>query len=562
LVYEFDAADIGRSYIYPAMARSFRSAGIQIATHFSYDPTYLAAYNTEYNTHYMNLNFTPQKALSLKISAEVFREIPMYSDFGTFPNNNSFGNFRVDYLTDLAEYNSEDKFFYTNTTTTLPKNEINLKEIAGFGNSSVVKYTGAGAYFLDKIENGVWRLEVLPDALWVNNPFGRNSLKKTVGVIKWETHQMQINLKDLTEEFEIEAINNGNTFQTNGASFDIPPGTYMLSKQGVSKKWNPNDPFKTNKLKDFFAPESTVNHAWFQHTPFEEISENQPLVIKVQYVAPDSPESIEVIGYSGREYFVVDLKESSAYQYEGAIPVDKITTGYLNYNIIIKSGDTYMTYPGEKVGRPFEWDFYDREPYKVPIVPKSNPIHLFNAFEDSEMLVREWRSSFKLVPTKNKNEAEYQMNIEKLFVVDNENLNAEPIYDYSFKHFVIDNTRGREGDLKLKKDIVFYGRALNNKPCKLQIAFVMNDGSSYGKVINIGTELKDYKLALDELKPVKTVTLPRPYPSFLPYYLKHDITADFDINRIESIQFSIGPEIPEEELKDAHGIAITSVKLE
>ncbi|MBU4011817.1 MAG: glycoside hydrolase family 5 protein, partial [Proteobacteria bacterium] len=39
LVYEFDAADVGKSYIYPAIARSFREAGIQLATHFAYDPT-------------------------------------------------------------------------------------------------------------------------------------------------------------------------------------------------------------------------------------------------------------------------------------------------------------------------------------------------------------------------------------------------------------------------------------------------------------------------------------------------------------------------------------------
>ena len=38
IVYEFDAADVGRSYIYPAMARSFRQAGIQWLLIF-YDPT-------------------------------------------------------------------------------------------------------------------------------------------------------------------------------------------------------------------------------------------------------------------------------------------------------------------------------------------------------------------------------------------------------------------------------------------------------------------------------------------------------------------------------------------
>src|SRR5690606_39215783 len=82
LVYEFDAADVGRSYIYPAMARSFREAGIQIATHFAYDPTYMAYANTEYNTHYMNLVYAPQKALSLMIASEVFHEIPMGKSLG------------------------------------------------------------------------------------------------------------------------------------------------------------------------------------------------------------------------------------------------------------------------------------------------------------------------------------------------------------------------------------------------------------------------------------------------------------------------------------------------
>jgi hypothetical protein len=57
------------------------------------------------------------------------------------------------------------------------------------------------------------------------------------------------------------------------------------------------------------------------------------------------------------------------------------------------------------------------------------------------------------------------------------------------------------------------------------------------------------------------VTLPRPYPSFLPYYLEHEIASPFDIRKIESLQFSIGPEIPKDELLDAHGIAIISVSL-
>ncbi|MGM5469470.1 hypothetical protein ACS386_04275 [Flavobacteriaceae bacterium LMO-SS05] len=566
LVYEFDAADVGRSYIYPAMARSFRTAGIQIATHFAYDPTFIAAFNTEYNTHYMNLNYTPQKALSLKICAEVFHEIPMNTEFGTYPQNTTFGNFKVDYKSDLALYNSEEKFFYTNTTNTIPKNENKLKEVAGFANSTIVAYDGLGAYFLDKIGQGVWRLEVMPDAVWVTDPFGRNSPNKTVGVIKWETHNMRISLKNLGEDFMIEAINKDNDFVpiVSYKSFSIRPGTYILSKKEAKKQWSATNSFKTNRLNDFYAPKTTVNKPWFKHDVIETISENIDSEIVVQFIAPDNPKNMTLTGYnSNGTYFNVDFQPIGNYKYKAVIPSENIKIGYLNYNIIVQLADeSQITYPSGLMGNLYVWDFYDRTTYKLTVVSSENPVYLFNAIDDSSNLVKQWRRSFKLVPTKTAGEAEYQMLLDKLFYPDNENLNAEPIYDYSFKHFVLDKIEGRKEDLKLKKDLVFRGRSLNNKPCKLQIAFVLDDGTSYGKVIEIGPELKDYRIAIADLKLVKTVTLPRPYPSFLPYYFKHSNPISFDINHIESLQFSIGPEIPVEQLNEAQGIGIVNVKLE
>lgn len=563
LVYEFDAADVGKSYIYPAMARSFRTAGIQIATHFSYDPTFLAYANTEYNTHYMNLAYTPQKALSLMICNEVFHEIPMNQDFGTFPENNSFGDFKINYLNDLAEYNSEEKFFYTNNTISKPKNERKLEQIAGFGNSEIVKYQGLGAYFLDKIEEGIWRLEVMPDAVGVSNPFGRNSLHKTVGVIKWDTWEMAINLKELGPNFKVEAIDKGNLLSTivEDHTFNIGPGTYIISKTGSSKNWQPSQPWKTGKLNDFVATKTTVDKAYFNHVPMNEISERQSTKISAQIIAPKSPNSVELWVFKGYQRAVIKM-ERKGYNYTSIIPENMIETGYLKYYIVAKFEDKAITYPAGLEGEPFDWDFYDRNPFEVRVVPKSFPIYLFNAKTDADLLVKQWRNTLKLVPTKQENETAYQINIEKLFVPDAENTNATPIYDYSFKQFIIDKIKGRKSDLSSKENIVFYGNALNNKPCKLQIALVMNDGNSYGTVVEIGTQVKDYKVNLKSLKSVKTVTLPRPYPSFLPYYLDHNVMTSFDITKVESIQFSIGPDITKKELADKHGISIISVRLE
>ncbi|WP_416444773.1 cellulase family glycosylhydrolase [Leeuwenhoekiella sp. A16] len=565
LVYEFDAADVGRSYIYPAIARSFRKAGIQIATQFAYDPTFLAPYNTEYNTHYMNLAYAPQKALSLMITSKVFHEIPMYTDFGSYPENTTFDNFTVDYNKDLATYNTEDTFIYTNTTSKAPKNASKLAKIAGYGNSPIVDYDGAGAYFLNKISDNTWRLEVMPDAIWVDNPFGKNSLKKTVAVIKWAEHNMSLKLDELGSYLTVEAINDNNSYSpsVDGNSFKIKPGTYIISKTGNAKNWSPEDTFGPNKLKDFVAPKDSVDKPWLKHEAVAETSADSPLKINVQFVSPEKPQQIQLIAQNGMNWTNLDLEEVAPYQYETTIPAEKLETGYLNYRIIVKlADDKFISYPSGENGRPSDWDFYDQDSYKVTVVPKDNPVYLFDAAEDSGKLVSEWRRGFKLVPTENKDEAEYDMNIEKLFVPDNENLNAKPRYDYSFKHFILDVIKGRKADLTSKDSLVFKGRSLNNKPEKIQVAFVLDDGSAYGNMITLQPEVADYKIALKDLKPVKTVTLPRPYPSFLPYYLEHDITEDFDINRVESLQFSIGPGLSQDAQKAAHGIGIIEVSLE
>src|SRR5690606_35985059 len=237
-VYEFDAADVGRSYIYPAMARSFRTAGIQWATHFSYDPTYIAYANTEYSTHFMNLVYAPRKALSLKLASEVFHNIPMHADFGVYPDNARFGPFHVSYEKDLAEMVTEEKFIYTNDTETSPPAPGQLSEIAGFGSSPVVQYSGLGAYFLDKLEPGVWRLEVMPDAIWVKDPFGRNSLDRVNAVVNWTEWPMTLNLPDLGDNFKLKPLNEGNSFQpeAEGRSFVIAPGSYLVTKQSVTTK--------------------------------------------------------------------------------------------------------------------------------------------------------------------------------------------------------------------------------------------------------------------------------------------------------------------------------------
>ncbi|NVJ46955.1 MAG: membrane or secreted protein [Cytophagia bacterium] len=566
IVYEFDAADVGRSYIYPALTRSFREAGMQIATHFAYDPNFLAPYNTEYNTHYMNLSYTPAKAISLMISSEVFHHIPMNSDYGTYPENTSFGDFTVDYTNDLATFNNGSKFYYTNNTEMKPKNASTLEHVAGTANSPIIKYDGTGAYFLDKVSEGVWRLEVMPDAVWVDNPFGRNSPQRTLAVVDWNVRNMSVNLSDLGSGFSLEAINDGNKFMPNaeGNKFTIWPGTYIITKEGVNKNWERGDKLGIGaiRLGDFYAPESDVEIAWFNHEPVSEISSNEPVSITAQLVAPEEVVSVQLLTAGGfRRQSPIEM-EQDGYTFYATVPADRLFEGAFNYHFLVEyPNEKFVTYPSGKEGRPFDWDFYDNRPYSVRVVNPERPISLFEASIDGpEVHMSQWSRGTRVAPTDNPMESEYLFNVQP-FIEGDERPGSNSIYDVSLKQEILDKIEGRQADLSSKKEIVLRGNALNNKPVEVQVALTMDNGASFGKTIQVKPEFGEYTIDLSELVAVKTVTLPRPYPGFLPYYFEHNNQDAFDISRIENVQISIGPGLSESELKQSNGLAIRSIRL-
>ena len=563
LVYEFDAADVMKSYIYPAMARSFREAGIQIGTHFAYDPTYLAFGNTEYDTHYMNLAYTPQKALALMIAGEIFHQVPVNSDFGVYPENLEFQDFRVDYAKDLAVLNSGEKFIYTNSNEIQPKSLKNLRQVAGFGNSEVIKYEGKGAYFLDKLEDGVWRLEVMPDAILIDNPFGSNSLEKTVAVIKWNEWEMSLDLPGLNENFSLEALNKDNEFtpKVKGKSFKIRPGTYLLKNKGAEfdKSSDINLRFE---LEEFTAPKSTVAQTYVLHEPIKELTENSSAEITAEVVSDKEIEKVEAWLQNGNTYKAIELKNNNAYNYSAEIPESMLENGFLEYRIIVTTNKEKVTFPGEVSGSPEDWDFHSEKVFTTRIVKETKPLFIFIASEDEDYVVGEWNPGNNLVPTDNTGEAEYRVKVEKLFEKDVENPAAEPIYDYSFRYNFNRKIAGRKVELESKDSLVIKARALTESTDKLQIALVMKNGAAFGTTLDLDQETNTYKIDISALKPVKTVSLPRPYPSFLPYYFEHSYTGNFELENVEALQFSIGPGIQDSELENPHGVGIISVSLE
>jgi len=96
----------------------------------------------------------------------------------------------------------------------------------------VVNYEGCDAYFIDKLANGVWRLEVFPDTVLVQDPFAQLMNYQTVSSrLVSREWPMTVKLPDLGGSFTVTALNQGNDFSTvaRDGNFEIKPGVYLLS---------------------------------------------------------------------------------------------------------------------------------------------------------------------------------------------------------------------------------------------------------------------------------------------------------------------------------------------
>ena len=563
IVYEFDAADVGRSYIYPAMARSFRTAGLQLATQFAYDPTYSAYANTEYGTHYMNLLYTPQKAVSLLICSEIFHQIPLYSQYGTYPADTSFGPFRVNAANDLAEMVTNEKFLYTNSTSTQPPQPAQLKYVAGTGNSPLVKYEGTGAYFLDRISENLWRLEVLPDAVWIHDPFDRTSLNKPVAVLNKRSWPIQMNLAGLGRSFHWFTVSKDTIHfagTADNATIVVQPGVYLLSSTNRVPV-RPTDTIGNIQLYETVHVSGSVQEMHVIHQHASELSEGKPAIIEATIISREEPAKVELyVQMPGSWYERLPMQRSRSYQYTAALPASKMNQGFVQYYIVVHFKDSVISFPGAQQQHPADWDFTHTQSFSVPVKASNLPIYLFTAAADHAQLLREWRKGSQLIPLAEAGQAGLSINLETLEQKDPENPAAVLPADYSMRFFFGKKVAGRATEFSSKTKLIL--RAQSKQSFPVQVALVNRHGQAFGALVELKPGTNEYTLSLRDLKPVPLVLLPRPYPGFLPYFFETPATALLDITSVENMQLSVGPGIAQAEITQKRTFTLESVRLE
>ena len=468
----------------------------------------------------------------MKIASQVVQQVKRGETFAKYPRDTIFGDFMVSYTQNLAILNDGKHYFHTNTTTIEPKNLKQIEEVAGVGASPIVAYEGTGAYFIDKIAADTWRVEVMPDAFVVADPFAKPSPRRKVAITVNKEHNMTLNLPGLSGNYCFRGVNEGNKAEgkaVNG-TFSVKPGVYIVgSDREAVEAVNPMDKCGSIAIGEFVAPKHSEVEGIVLHTPLQAVpAGSKKIIIKAKVVGSTEPDSVVVyprhISFWNDVNPLYRMKRVGSYDYEAEVPV-KARDAAVEYNIVAFYGGRATTYPQGVEGTPLAWDFTDYRYYSTQVRAAEAPVVLVSA--DAGLSGIESAT----IPNYSRTSARF--------------IAREPI-DHDVMEFTMTSANDST-QLYLRK---YVGDAMRNvagksKLCvalgavkgvqELDVALITRLGITYRKRFAV-YDNGIFSIDVSELRQDYTALIPAPYPDFLTRRFSADETLPLMLDDVEQVE--------------------------
>jgi len=523
IVYEFDSPDLRTGYMYPAMARTFRAVGAQFAAMFAYDMLRTASRNLGWQTHYLNLVYTPRKAMSAIIAAEAMHRLPRLRSYGRYPENSHFGDFHVSYDGDLGELVARDALLYAGSTSATPPDPTALRRIAGYGSSPVATYEGEGIYFLDKVRPGVWRLEVYPDAVPVRDPFEPPNPDKVVTRAISRAWHMTVRLPDLGGEFTVQRMNGGGQAvgRSEAGRFAVTPGVYVLSASGAV---DPAAlPARVGQIgfTEYHAPPADSLPPSVQPLAAPAYLAGRDAQLRARVVDLTPPDSVKLFirpgAGAGGFYRGFVMEPAGGYVYAATIPAATLRDGPHEFVITLFRGDSSVTFPDGLRLRPSDWDYYGRASWKLDVVGPRTPLQLFDPAGDAARLAftrigdAGRRGLFRLALSDVTGLPVFHFELPVT-------ANGRGLPDYTASLVVRDRIRARQETVTGADEVHVRLRGLGSRQI-LHLTLMEDDGTSWSAAITVDTAWREQSLPLSAFALSRGALLPEGFPGEWNYWV-------------------------------------------
>ena len=571
IVYEFDSPDTRNATMYPAMARTFRRVGAQFAAMFAYDMQRTASRNLGWQTHYLSLAYTPRKAVSAVIAAEAMRRLPRLQDYGPYPSNTRFGDFRISAEHDLAELVAPDAFLHAGSTGSSPPDPASLRRVAGYGSSPVVRYQGEGAYFLDRVRDGIWRLEVYPDAVPVRDPFEPPAPDKIVTRAIARTWPMTVALPDLGDSFSVQPVTAGTgaVRTARDGRFEVRPGVYVLSAGG---------PVDFESLPGRLG---RLGFAEYHGPPLEPLPPSVVPLLRPSYVAGREAEiRARVVDTVPPDSVVLFLRAGSApgfrrlrmvhatgYEYAATIPPDSLHDGPHELAIALFRGRSATTFPGGSGRTPVDWNYPTGAgaTWPIEVVSAASALRLFDPGPDAARL------TFTRIGDAGRTGL-YRLSISERtgrtvfrFPLPVDSTGWSPA-DYAASLVVVDRVRARGPTISGAAALRLRVRGLGPRQV-LHVTLMEDDGTSWTVPLEVDSAWREPAIPLATFRVGRGVKLPQGFPGEWNYWVgpaegRGGGRDRLRLEHLERLQLSLRRNDAGGAVSDAYGVEVEWVRLE
>ena len=568
IVYEFDSPDLRNATMYPAMARTFRQVGTQFAAMFAYDMLRTASRNLGWQTHYLNLVYTPRKAMSSVIAAEAMRRLPRARGYGRYPGNLRFGDFRVSPEEDLAELVARDAFLHAGSTRSKPPDTGALRRVAGYGSSPIVSYEGEGIYFLDRVRAGLWRLEVYPDAVPIRDPFEPPSPSKIVTRAMSRAWPMTVTLPDLGASFTVQPLAAGAppAGHATGGRFTVTPGVYVLSASGPVRPAALPARLGPIGFAEYHGPPADT-------VPLAVVSLNRPAFLagrtaewRARIVDVSAPDSVALFLRSAEgAYRAFAMRPAGGYDYAATIPGDSLPEGPREFVVTVFRGDSGLTFPGGRREKPTDWNYPWAASWTADVLGERAALRLFDPASDASRLAftrigdAGRRGLFRIEIAEPTGRPVFHLSLP----VDSNGWSPD---DYTASLAVGDRITARGGAIAAAHAVRLRLRGLGPRQV-LHVTLMEADGTSWTRAVSVDSTWREPALPLAGFAAGRGVKLPQGFPGEWNYWVgpaEHRGGAGDGpgLERVERLQLSLRREEGAPVTPDGYGVEIESVTLE
>jgi hypothetical protein len=569
IVYEFDSPDLRTGTMYPAMARTFRAVGAQFAAMFAYDMLQTASRNLGWQTHYLNLVYTPRKAMSAVIAAEAMRRLPRMRGYGAYPANTRFGDFQISAEDNLGQLVSRDVFLYAGTTGAKPPDPAALRRIAGVGSSSTVRYDGLGIYFLDRFGEGLWRLEVYPDAVPVRDPFEPMSPDKIVTRAINHRWPMQITLPDLGGSFTVQPVTAGNPAPETARDgrFWPTPGVYVLSATGTVDLAALPGHIGPIGFGEYHPPPPDTMPVSVEPLAAPAYLAGADAEIRVRVVEARPADSVKLFlrQRAGDVYHAYPMSSVGGYEYSALLPARAMREGAYEFVVSRFQENSVQTFPGGLDRQPWNWDYYESASWRVDVVGPGTPLELFTPDRDATRL------AFTRIGDAGRR---------GLFHIAWSAVSGRPVFhlelpvdpsgtalpDYTASLVILDRVKARREAILGSESLRIRLRGLGPHQ-RLHITLMEDDGTSWTTALSADTSWTEASLPLSALKVGRGVLLPQGFPGEWNYWVgpaggRGGASDRLRLDHLERVQLSLRSEDGVRVTPGSYGVEVEWVRLE